>query len=47
VTANVAPKEMSELCAAALQGKQEVAEQINNKLQIYTIFCFANQTQFL
>ncbi|KJV39705.1 4-hydroxy-tetrahydrodipicolinate synthase [Acinetobacter brisouii] len=44
VTANVVPKLMSELCAAALQGNQEVAEQINNKIANLNniLFCESN-----
>ena len=44
VTANVVPKLMSELCAAALQGNQEVAEQINNKISNLNniLFCESN-----
>ncbi|MHA3052812.1 MULTISPECIES: 4-hydroxy-tetrahydrodipicolinate synthase [unclassified Acinetobacter] len=44
VTANVVPKLMSELCAAALQGNQEIAEQINNKIANLNniLFCESN-----
>ncbi|MHA3083207.1 4-hydroxy-tetrahydrodipicolinate synthase [Acinetobacter sp. ANC 5383] len=44
VTANVVPKLMSELCAAALQGNQKVAEQINNKIANLNniLFCESN-----
>ncbi|MCG2573494.1 4-hydroxy-tetrahydrodipicolinate synthase [Acinetobacter sp. ME22] len=44
VTANVAPKLMSELCAAALQGHQDIAQQINNKIANLNniLFCESN-----
>lgn len=44
VTANVAPKLMSELCAAALQGQQDIAQQINNKIANLNniLFCESN-----
>lgn len=44
VTANVAPKEMSEICAAALAGDAERAEALNNKVaNLHNIlFCESN-----
>jgi 4-hydroxy-tetrahydrodipicolinate synthase len=44
VTANVAPAEMHELCAAAMRGDRAVAEAINNRLDILhrTLFVEAN-----
>lgn len=44
VTANVAPGLMSELCAAALAGNVELAEQINNKVAKLNniLFCESN-----
>ncbi|WP_111895897.1 4-hydroxy-tetrahydrodipicolinate synthase [Acinetobacter sp. MB5] len=44
VTANVVPKLMSELCAAALQGNQDLANQINNKIANLNniLFCESN-----
>ena len=44
VTANVAPKEMSEVCAAAIAGDAERAEQLNDKVaNLHNIlFCESN-----
>ena len=44
VTANVAPKEMSEVCAAALAGDAVKAEQLNSKVAILhdVLFCESN-----
>ena len=44
VTANVAPKEMSEVCAAAVAGDAQLAEQLNTKIaNLHNIlFCESN-----
>ena len=44
VTANVAPKEMSEVCASALAGDSTKAEQLNSKVAILhdVLFCESN-----
>jgi 4-hydroxy-tetrahydrodipicolinate synthase len=47
VTANIAPKAMSEVCAVAIAKMSNKQRRLTIRLQIYTIFYFANQTQFL
>ncbi|TCM68700.1 4-hydroxy-tetrahydrodipicolinate synthase [Acinetobacter calcoaceticus] len=44
VTANIAPKLMSEICAAALAGNLQLAEEINNKVSKLNniLFCESN-----
>lgn len=44
VTANVAPKQMSEICAAAIAGDVELAEQLNDNIAILhqVLFCESN-----
>ena len=44
VTANVAPKAMSQVCEAALRGNRELAEQLNNTIQELhqILFCESN-----
>jgi 4-hydroxy-tetrahydrodipicolinate synthase len=44
VTANVAPKQMSEVCAAAIAGDAALAEQLNNNVAVLhqVLFCESN-----
>ncbi len=47
VTANIAPKAMSEVCAVAIAKDEPQAKTLNNKIANLHNILFANLTQFL